>query len=118
MLSDWLNPFSPRAQAEGRGAQSAELNSMSLPTLTASLFNLAGPDFIIILVIFILMGVPLIPIVLLVMYLSHRKSAQPPPLPTAASVADRLQKLENLKQQKLVSDTEYEEQRRKIISGI
>ena len=50
---------------------------------------------------------------------NRRKPAQPPPsLPMAASVAERLKHLEQLKQQSLISDTEYEEQRSRIITGV
>jgi hypothetical protein len=95
------------------------MSATHLPALIASLFNLGGPDLIIILLMLVLMAAPVVGIVLLVIYLNRRKPAQPPPsLPMAASVAERLKHLEQLKQQSLISDTEYEEQRSRIITGV
>ena len=95
------------------------MNPTPLHLLIASVFNLAGPDLIIILMILVLLGVPAAGVIVLLIYLNSRKSAAtPPPLPTTASAAERLQQLEKLREQKLVSDVEYEEQRRRIVSGI
>jgi hypothetical protein len=95
------------------------LNATPFSAQTASLFNLAGPDLIIILMILVFLAAAVIGLVVIVMSLNRRKPTQPPPpLPTPASVTDRLQQLEHLKQQNLISDSEYEEQRRRIISGV
>ena len=87
--------------------------------LMASLFNLAGPDLIIIAVILIFL-VAFVGggIALLVYVFGRSRKATPPPLRPDASVDARLRELEELKQKNLVSDAEYEEQRRRIISGV
>ena len=87
--------------------------------LMASMFNLAGPDLIILAVILIFL-VAFIGggIALLVYVFGRSRKAAPPPLRPDASVDARLRELEQLKQKNLVSDAEYEEQRRRIISGV
>ena len=82
--------------------------------LLSSFGNLFGPDAIIIFLILLILGVPTIGVIALVLYLCRRESTKRPPLTTA----ERLHELELLKQQNLVSDAEYEEQRRRIISGV
>jgi hypothetical protein len=78
--------------------------------------NLFGPDFVIILLMFGFMAALVVGIVLLVAFLIRRKS--PPPLPKATSTSERLQELEQLKEQSLISADEYQEQRFRIISGV
>ncbi len=42
----------------------------------------------------------------------------PPPLPASSTVQERLLEIDALKAQGLISGTEHEEQRKKIIAGI
>jgi hypothetical protein len=85
----------------------------------ASLYNLAGPDLIILAVILIfLLAFVGGGIALLVYVFGGSRKAAPPPLRPDASVEIRLRELEQLKQNNLVSEAEYEEQRRRIISGV
>jgi hypothetical protein len=94
---------------------------MTLPL--ASFFNLAGPDLIIILFILFMLGLPIGCVLYARGYLGgNARSAPrspspsgPPPIP---SVADRLQKLELLRQQGHISEVEYEEQRQRILNSI
>lgn len=90
-----------------------------LPSLAFS-SNLIGGDGLIILLVLLFMAAPVVGIVLLVTYLSRRKSGHvlPPPMPVASAPAERMQQLELLKQQNLVSEGEYEEQRRRILAGL
>jgi hypothetical protein len=92
---------------------------MTPSSLMASMFNLVGPDLIIIAVILIFL-VAFVGggIALLVYVFGRSRKAAPPPLPPDASVDARLRELEQLKQKNLISEAEYEEQRRRIISGV
>ena len=84
----------------------------------ASFFNLAGPDVIILAIILIFLLAFLAGgVALLVFVFGRSRKTAPPPLRPDASVDARLQQLEQLKQKNLISDAEYEEQRRRIISG-
>jgi hypothetical protein len=83
----------------------------------SSIVNLAGPDLLIIFVILAMLGVPIAGIILLVSYLTGRKQ-HPPASPTATPSSERLQQLEQLRQQKLITDAEYEATRRRILSEL
>lgn len=90
--------------------------------ILASLFNLAGPDLLIILIIFAIIGIPIF-LVLGGVFSSGRSSSAPPPPappqpPRIPSTSERLQRLDQLKQQGLITDVEYEEQRRRILESI
>lgn len=82
--------------------------------LLSSFGNLFGPDALIIFLFLIILGVPVIGVIALVLYLCSRDSGKRRP-PTTT---ERLQQLELLKQQGLISDAEYETQRHQIISGV
>jgi hypothetical protein len=88
----------------------------ALSTPIAGIFDLVGPDSIMILLILLILvftAAPIVAIVLLITYLSRRKSPQrPPPLPTAASSAEQLREMEQPKQQNVVSDTPSTEPKR------
>jgi hypothetical protein len=87
--------------------------------LVAAMFNLAGPDLLVIFLVLLLTAAPVIGIVALVYYLGRRNSPpRPPPLQHVRPAAERLAELDRLKEQSLLSEAEYGEQRRKIISGI
>jgi hypothetical protein len=98
------------------------MNVTCLTSPLGSLYNLAGPDLIIILVILVLLAAPLAGLVLLFQFLGQRKSAPPqaassipPPLPAQLSIAARIRQLDQLKEQNLITQAEYDEQRGKII---
>lgn len=86
--------------------------------MTASLFNLAGPDLLIILI----MAFGAIAVIgVLIMggsFISRRSSQPPPPIPPVGSASDRLRQLDELKQKGSISDAEYEEQRHRILNSI
>lgn len=81
--------------------------------LLSSFGNLFGPDTLIIFLFLLIIGAPVIGVIALVVYLCSRDSTRRP-----LTTTERLQQLELLKQQGLISDAEYEEQRRQIISGV
>lgn len=75
--------------------------------------NLFGPDTIFIFLILFILGAPTIGVIMFALYLCRRDSASR----SQPTTTERLQQLELLKQQSLISDAEYEEQRQRIISG-
>ncbi len=87
--------------------------------MIASLFNLAGPDLISIFFILLMLGGGLFVVLMISGNLfgsgGSRGSVGPPPIPDQ-SVEARLRRIDDLKAKGLVSDAEYEEQRRRILS--
>jgi predicted membrane protein len=98
------------------------MNSSPLPQGTGSLFNLAGPDLIIIFLILGMLVAAVLAVVGIVVFVTRRGRRptpnSPPPLPVATSCADRIEQLDELRKKQLISELEYEEQRRRILSGI
>jgi hypothetical protein len=86
----------------------------------ASLFNLVGPELIIITLLILGFVAALIFVDCLFSRPSRGRDEtgppSPPPLSPTPSVGERLRHLDGLRQQNLVSEAEYEEQRRRIIS--
>lgn len=102
-----------------------------VPTpVVASILNLAGPDLIIILLILALLGIPIGIVIVMVLTgrgaFSTRKNTSPsapppmvpPPVPRPASVSERLEQLNLLREKNLITQEEFEEQRRRIIREV
>jgi hypothetical protein len=86
---------------------------MTESLVIASLVNLAGPDLIL-LFFFVLIPFGAVGgLVLLVVFLLAKWKAAPPPFSTTEA---RLRELGELKQRNVISEAEYEEQRRRILS--
>lgn len=86
-----------------------------MTTLVAAFGNLFGPDVIMIALLLVFFVGPVVGVIIGIVYLCRRKSAQrPPPLPAS----ERLRELDLMKEQNLISAAEHEEQRRRIISGV
>lgn len=95
------------------------MNSPLLSSPIASLFNLAGPDLII---IFLILAVPVAGMVILFMVVrrpadkatSRSSPGAPPPLPTKRTIAERVRELDRYRVENPMSDAEYEEKRTQI----
>ncbi len=78
------------------------------------------PELVLIFVVLIMLAFPVGIVIALVWYFSSRRRppqvAQPPPV--LRSTQDRLEEIGSLRSQNLISETEYEERRRQILSGI
>lgn len=78
------------------------------------------PELIMIFVVLIMLAIPVGIIIAFVWYFSSRSKppqvTQPPQV--LRSTHDRLLEIDSLRSQNLISETEYEERRRQIISGI
>ena len=86
--------------------------------MIASMLNIAGPDMMILLLLLFVLAPLSVGLVLLVIYLVRRTAAsRPPEPPTESLTTERLHQLEHLRRQKLVSEAEYEEQKRRIMTG-
>jgi hypothetical protein len=94
------------------------MSSSQLPQNAGSILNLAGPDLMIILLVFGMMAVVVGFVVSLTRGARRPPASSPPTLPVATSCADRIRQLDELRQKQLISDSEYEEQRRRILSSI
>ena len=87
----------------------------------AFLGPIGGPEIIMILVVLFLLVIPGALIVAVVLYLNRKKT--PPPIPPAQSADPqstqaRLLELDSLKSQNLISEAEYEEERKRILGGL
>jgi hypothetical protein len=92
----------------------------SLANVLSFLGPIGGPEIIMILLVLILLVGPAVVIVGVLLYMDRKKrasqlSSPPPPLP---STQVRLQELESLKAQGLVSEAEYQEKRQQILGGL
>jgi uncharacterized membrane protein len=78
------------------------------------------PELIMIFMVLIILAIPVVIVIALVWYFSSRSKppqlTQPPEV--LRSAQDRLAEIDSLRSQNLISETEYEERRRQIISGI
>jgi hypothetical protein len=83
--------------------------------MIANLGNLFGPDIII--ASLVTLALPVVGVILLVRYLTKAK-ASTTGQQTSHSTSERLQRLEALKEQKLISPAEYDKQRASIISQV
>ena len=78
------------------------------------------PELIMIFIVLFLLAIPICLIYFLVRYFTAKGPSYPtpPPLPAAQpSLQARLQELESLKAQGLISESEYEEKRQQILGG-
>ena len=90
---------------------------MEMKSSELSLFlgPIGGPEMIVILVILLFMAAT----VLLVFYLVKTISKpKPPALPPQASPQEKLLSLDSLLKEKLISEAEYEQQRRAILENL
>jgi len=94
------------------------------PTFTLSplafLGPLGGPEIIMIFIVLFLLAIPICLIYFLVRYFTSKgpSYSAPPPLSSPqASTQGRLQELDHLKSQNLISETEYQEKRKQILGG-
>lgn len=93
------------------------MNLLPSPAIVASLFQLVGPELII---IFLLVAIPAFAVLSIILNFRAKGRRQaaplsPPPLPVDPSIVERLQHLERRKQGNYISESEYEEARRKIL---
>ncbi len=100
------------------------MTTASLTRFLSFLGPLGGPEIIMILLVLVLLVAPAVVIVAVVLYLDRKKrgtyaASPPPPLPASLPPAQaRLQELDSLKAQGLVSEAEYEEKRKQILGGL
>ncbi len=78
------------------------------------------PEIIMIFVVLIMLAIPVGIVVALVWYFSSRSKSpqltQPPQI--LRDTQERLAEIDSLRSQNLISESEYEERRRQILSGI
>ena len=93
----------------------------SLASLLSFLGPIGGPELIILLIIGFLLFIPVAIIICVALYF-NRKSSPPTPSPIPStvepSIQARLEELESLKSRNLISESEYEEKRKEILSGL
>lgn len=78
------------------------------------------PELVLIVIVLIVLTVPVVIAIALAGFLSaRRKSRQPPQSPQAPKgTPERLAELDDLRSRNLVTETEYQEARQRIIGGI
>ena len=75
------------------------------------------PEIIMIFIVLAMIAIPVCVALGLIWYFTSRKK-ETPMAPVPGSAQNRLLELESLRSKGLISDAEYEEKRRKILSGI
>ena len=93
--------------------------SLTLSPL-AFLGPIGGPEIIMIFIVLVFLAIPICLIYFLVRYFTAKggPSTLPPLSSPQASTQARLQELDHLKSQNLISESEYEEKRQQILGGL
>ncbi len=81
--------------------------------------NLGGPELVIILIVLALISIPVVIAVVVGIVIASRKkhtAAQPPP--AAIQAQAKLEELEHLRAQNLITQAEYDDKRKQIIDAI
>lgn len=79
---------------------------------------LGMPEIIVLLIVGLLvLGLPALIAIGILLY-SRKNSAPPPPPPPSPNRESRLAELDSLREKNLISETEHQEQRKRILEGI